>query len=629
MAGLFDNIFNQGGGVGGLLAALMNSQESLGAPGWTPGINPQFAQPALPDIRLKPYLDGRNVPVASNPQFQQPNNPQFAPPSLGAIGPSGPQISDNMGATYNPGANVPYNPMQSPQFAPPQNPQFQSPSNPQFQPPTNPQFAPPMGTPDVPNLGNAQYPPQLNMFGMTPQAGNEDTGLNMSAPAPQPQATQPDPWAGIRGVNEQPPSIGGGQALLPRVAVQTQGPIPPQLQQQSSPDFGDRLSAGFMGMTNARSPMQALGNLVGGLTTGQRSDAQGMQQQQQSATFKALVARGVPQSEAMAATLNPDIMKIVGAKYFDTQTKLQKTGTDPLSGQDSFSIFKSSQGTLTPIVPGGGSSSGGAPTPTLLAPGVKGIDHTLTGDAYLQQFSPEVQSAVKSYISGDTMPSGNPRQNGIANIAKTIAQKYGQDTGTPVSDALYSQRRTFRTQLASGSASSIGGQAKAFNQGIEHMGALAETLEKLGNWNGLGIPAIAGAANSVRQGMSTEQSAIADKASSIGQTLAGEVGKLFSGSQGGGIHERQATMERFSTVKSQPQLAAALEATLEVMRGGLTALEQRRDEVMGPNSNVKFITEDTENKIHKIEETIQRLKGGAPARQSGGIPSNNDPLGLR
>lgn len=300
--------------------------------------------------------------------------------------------------------------------------------------------------------------------------------------------------------------------------------------------------------------------------------------------------------------------------------ELKETGSDPITGQKTFQVFDPKTQTMRPVADPGGEQA--QPQSGFLAPGVKSIDRTLSGDDYLNQFGPEVQAAVKSYIRGDVMPTGNARKDSIATQAKTIAQKYGQDMGIPVSDATYSQRRTYQSQLGSNSPSSAGGQAKAFNQGIEHMGHLADTLEKLDNSNGLGIPMVANAVNAVRQGVSTDQSAISDKASSIGQTLAGEVGKLFSGSAGGGVHERELTRERFSTVKSKPQLAAALEGTLEMMRGGLTALEQRRDEVMGQNSGIRFVNPETEAKIAKIQEAIDRLKGGTSAPQG----SNAQPV---
>lgn len=346
----------------------------------------------------------------------------------------------------------------------------------------------------------------------------------------------------------------------------------------------------------------------------------------------ALAASAGPQSNRegiIKALMNPWVPDSVRAALLTQvagKPELKEAGTDPITGQKSYQEYDPVSHTMRPVGGAPGTAQAQA-QPGMLAQGVGSIDHTLTGDAYLKQFGPEIQSAVKSYMNGDVLPTGNPRMAGIANAAKTIAQKYGQDTGQPVSDSLYAEKRKYRTELGSNMPSTAGGQAKAFNQGIEHMGALAGTLEKLDNSSGLGIPIVADLANRVRQGTSTEQSAVADKARSIGQTLAGEVGKLFSGSAGGGVEERRMTRDRFDTVKSPAQLAAALEATLETMRGGLTALEGRRDQVLGPNNDVKFVTGDTEKKIAQIEATISRLKGEkqAPAGDTaapaaGGLP---------
>jgi hypothetical protein len=77
------------------------------------------------------------------------------------------------------------------------------------------------------------------------------------------------------------------------------------------------------------------------------------------------------------------------------------------------------------------------------------------------------------------------------------------------------------------------------------------------------------------------------------------------------------TRERFDTVKSKPQLAAALRATIETMQGGLTALEQRRDSVLGPNSGVELVNSETRDKIAKIQGVIDRLEGKAGAAPGG------------
>lgn len=194
-----------------------------------------------------------------------------------------------------------------------------------------------------------------------------------------------------------------------------------------------------------------------------------------------------------------------------------------------------------------------------------------------------------------------------------------------MSDAKYGEKRAYWTELGHTTPSSAGGQAKSFNQGIHHMGKLSNELENLGNVSVLGIPALSSAANTLRQWWSEDNAAVSDKAHSIGQTVAGEVGKLFSGSVGGGVHERQLTRERFDTVKSPKQLAAALEGTLEMMEGGLTALEGRRDKVLGHGSGVEFVDPETKETMTKIRDTIDRLRRGEPqptaaAQKPPGLP---------
>lgn len=419
------------------------------------------------------------------------------------------------------------------------------------------------------------------------------------------------------------------QAMTPQNAQPTQGQLPQPMQApQQAPQmlppalggnqdgsFLDNLSRGFRSVGNGGGIISAL--------RGQPNDPQSLQQQNLKAQYdtlrQALITNGEnPQSassKAMVAVMNPEAAKTIIPELFTNKEKYGVVSENPIEGKK-YGFINERDQTINgqPASAGGGSQSTGG----LLAPGAS-YNPNLTGDAYLAQFSPEVQAAAKAYMNGDVLPSGNPRQQGIASQAKTIAQKYGADMGIPVSDALFAEKRKYRTELGTNSPNSAGGQAKAFNQGISHMTGLAENLEKLDNSNGLGFPMIAQGVNAVRQGFSNEQSAISDEAKSLGQTVAGEVGKLFSGAAGGGVHERELTRERFSTVKSKPQLAAALRATLETMDGGLKALEQRRDAVLGPNSGVELVSAETKANIAKIQGAIDRLEGKAPAASGGGV----------
>lgn len=455
---------------------------------------------------------------------------------------------------------------------------------------------------------------QQNNYQPVPGAGRSFDNATFDPQTYAPNQAQP-----IGVGNYQMPRMGAAplfappqqdQAALPPNAQPTQGQLPQAAPQQAEtplpPQFG---GGGYLDRLNNG----------GGLISSLFGDSG--QQQNLSAQFnafkQALIANGeTPQaaaSKAMVAVSNPEAAKTIIPELFTNKQEF-KVIKDALGGEHGYWVDKLNQ-TMKPADAGAGGApgspmGGGA---TVLAPGVKQYDPSLSGEAYMAQFSPEVQNAAKAYMNGDVQPTGNPRVKGIESLAKQVAQKYGSDMGIPVSDALFAEKRKYRTELGTNSPNSAGGQAKAFNQGISHLSALADNLEKLDNSNGLGIPAIASAVNSVRQGTSIQQSAIADEAKSIGQTVAGEVGKLFSGSAGGGVHERELTRERFDTAKSKPQLAAALRATIETMQGGLTALEQRRDAVLGPNSGVDLVDQSTRDKIAKIQGVIDRLEGKAPA----------------
>jgi hypothetical protein len=153
------------------------------------------------------------------------------------------------------------------------------------------------------------------------------------------QMGSPQPMQGMQAPRMPLPA----QMAAPSPQPPQQAPQPMQAP-QDGPGFGDRLTAGTQGFFNAGSPMQALGNLIGGLSTGQRSDPQGMLQQQQQATLKALMASGVPGPIAQAATLNPEILKTISPAYFDTKPQLQETGTDPFTGDKKFGVYRPNQG---------------------------------------------------------------------------------------------------------------------------------------------------------------------------------------------------------------------------------------------------------------------------------------------
>ncbi len=163
-------------------------------------------------------------------------------------------------------------------------------------------------------LDNAQWP--QGPVG-APQPGGGGGGGMMPSP---PQMLAP-------GVDPERIGASGGQMAYPQ-APPLQMPMLPAMPPQSAPNtapqmpgappappamsgpgMGDRAMAGFQGFVNAGSPLQALGNLIGGFATGQRTDADGVSQHNANLTYRALVAAGASPQEAVLAQSNPAIMK--------------------------------------------------------------------------------------------------------------------------------------------------------------------------------------------------------------------------------------------------------------------------------------------------------------------------------
>src|SRR5262249_21174289 len=137
------------------------------------------------------------------------------------------------------------------------------------------------------------------------------------------------------------------------------------------------------------------------------------------ATYDALVRSGLPAAIAHAATLNPDLLKLVAPEYFGG-FKVVQTGEDPLGGK----TFKlEGRGGRLPDIPERQAPREARPAPAsdgYFAPGVTRVDPRLGGEDYLAQFAPDVQAAVKTYMGGEAMPDGDARK-GFAPAVKTIA----------------------------------------------------------------------------------------------------------------------------------------------------------------------------------------------------------------
>lgn len=315
---------------------------------------------------------------------------------------------------------------------------------------------------------------------------------------------------------------------------------------------------------------------------------------------------------------NPRTGQVEPTYSAPAKPELKDGGTDPITGVKTYLEYDPKTRTMRPI--NGAGAPGAAPQSGMLAPGVTELNHSLTGDDYLKQFGPEVQAAVKSYINGDVMPTGNPRLQGMANQAKIIAQKYGADLGIPVNDSIYAAKRKMQTDLASSTPNSTGGIISNGKSAFGHLANASDKFVDINSYNGPDVPGgghVATAGNYIANVVaptSTTQGKIgaaADNLLKYGQ----ESTKFYAGS-GGGEGERMAALKAFNPkTTSGNEQAAFLEAEKQLMLERLHQKEMQIEGIMGPKylEDHPVRTKDLQAAISKIDANISRLRGqGGP-----------------
>lgn len=416
-------------------------------------------------------------------------------------------------------------------------------------------------------------------------------------------------------------------AALPANAQPAQGAgLPMQApQQQTLPTFmggpqpqmglGDRLSAGLQNFAGADGLLPALAGGIGGLISGNRTDKAGMAQQNLKAQYDALVPTLGPQ-KAMLAVMNPEAGKTLLQEALTNKEKWGEVGSDSF-GNKQYGWINDREQTINGKPMGADGRVAGAPSGGgFLNEGVKGVDQSLKGSDYLNQFSPEVQASVRNYIDGKSTPTGNPRK-GFTQTVKMIAQKVGEDTGQSVDDTTFAARKQMRSQLSSSAPSSLGGQINIGNTAAGHLADLTEQALKLDNSNGFGIPAVAGVINSARGMLSTDQAAKMESLKGAAQHYGQEITKFYAGSPGG-VAERDRFIESVGSAKSPKELAAILQTEGELMRSRLDALGGQIKGVLGEEGMKQYpvLRPDGHAALVKVEENVSRLKNGGSAPET-------------
>lgn len=283
----------------------------------------------------------------------------------------------------------------------------------------------PQPQPTVASPWNSAQPMQGPAYNQSPQNVADWRGLGQAAPAAM--IAPPPPAAGSAAA-PLPAPIDVASLPVPAEPPAAPPPLPPKaqfVQQQGGvpaappadsgfginiPGVGNSLAAGFQSWANTApgNPIAGLANLLGGMSTGQRVDPQGIALQNMQNMYVALRQRGFPHADALAGASNPEMLK----------TMLTPVKVAP------------GEQLVNPNLPGaaGGGASGSNNAGVVFAnnSGILGKD-VLTGMA--DQYLAGDQTVFQNLGRGSTAPIN------IANLRQRVLERMNELGVTPAQQA--------------------------------------------------------------------------------------------------------------------------------------------------------------------------------------------------
>lgn len=354
---------------------------------------------------------------------------------------------------------------------------------------------------------------------------------------------------------------------------------------------------------------------------------QQLQQQQLQATYNALRHLTPDDNLARAAALNPEILKQI-APELNTAPQLKETGTDPLTGQRNFGIYRGGQSPSMSAL--SVQAQGGQPQTTSTDQLFNTIEQGRTAgqpmEQLLQNVPNSIRSVVDALIKGKSIPSNLPPRGPSRDMVMRLAHA----VDPTFDETLIPQRQTFAHGMGQTNPSSNGGQKILLNTALQHGGELADALEELHNTNGplptnwIGSGPVANVVNSIKN-TSANQGGAVKKVNETAARASGEVGKLYSGSAGGGETERLNTAKDFSKNNTPFESAGALSAFRNLIFGKLNALQTARDQVYGQQGEniYPILDPKTKEALAKIDAFIGKYGSESPqspaAPKAGGV----------
>lgn len=479
----------------------------------------------------------------------------------------------------------------------------------------------------TPDYGQAANIPVGNY--MMPQFGSPSQNQSIATPQvnPQPGAMDGAQWPyGPMGA----PSQAQAQAPPPQPAI---GGAPAQ--PSPGPGLGDRLMASFQGFAHGGALLPALANGISGLATGQRTDKEGVAQQQQAQvqnlTARALIAKGIDPQIAIAAVQpgNAEFLKTLVTQNFGPQTVtsigegyvtdkngkvtraytpeqkdnfgMVQTGEDGL-GRKTFQKLNKATGDMTPISAAPGSDTGG------------GLgDMSKTGPEYLATVPKAQAGIMQGMVDGTIQPPSSfalakPYWQAMLAGAKNLDPNFDANTWT--------SRHKMSSDIGASGNSSMGGILSNGKSSFKHLAEYTESAADLGNashdFPGGGIAAhVQNAIGNTLGGSDTNAKlkAINDNLGHYGQ----ESTKFYAGT-GGGVEERMNALKEMNpATTSSEEMAAYASKEKGLMLDRLREKEAQIRDVMGDAFLQKHpvFTPELQKDISRIDANVARLRGSS------------------
>lgn len=200
----------------------------------------------------------------------------------------------------------------------------------------------------------------------------------------------------------------------------------------------------------------------------------------------------------------------------------------------------------------------------------------LTGDQFLNTLPTHVQPLIKKYANGElALTPQMTRTPAGASLLQAVTQY------DPTFDATNFQKRQ---QTANAFAKGPQGNAvRGANQALYHMGRLYQNIEDLDNFSGIATPLNAPVNYIEKTFGDPRQGQFKQTVHAVGS----ELRRVFAGAGGGSLQELKDWENSFPVNASKEQQKAYLMNGVELLRGGLDALNQQYQQGMGLNKNVK------------------------------------------